>query len=434
MIKKTSLLLLTTLVFGHYFNNSYKTTSAEEKTVNGVKIIYDASAKNSDIAYINVPNDKGQVGVGYSKKYILMGFDAPEIEEINRMHFRITYKDTKSAKGWGGFVNWWNETIVNQPPKYGTLVTSDVSVVSSVNYSLKWDSFPSPNITLARHGRSFFHGEESLKFNAIGKVDDLLKAYESAKTLVNNGEKLYMSLAGFGGYTYRSFDGFYDETKSFNNRQYYAVIPMSWAEEIGPESIDCTLIDGKNISDGLDENGEAFVDAETGEKYIEVTPSKDFGVAINGINAKVKRIKVSGYFGENNIDILLVNAGWNYAEKAITNITNDFLFSKNLEQQLNWSINNQNRYVFIKFNGNTEDAEKIKIRIYYENDNDSNAWLLNVTDKDGNFLPEPIKVPRLEKPQIEFKDLLIIMGVVLIMILIIAVAYDIFKRTLIRSR
>lgn len=426
-------ILVITSIFALNTTNYVKTSAYSSAPID-----YDHSANTSDVGMIAMPDKHGSLGVGYEIKYIVVAFDSADkenpIETINRMGFRIRY--TKATNFFHSIGNWFEQKIFNNPPKYGEIVTVAETVNASKMYSLKWKHIASTNFPInAIYG---FAEPEKLDIPAIGRMSQLLAAEKAAKEmLVSPGGEVSEWIKNnlvISGYNYKGDNaGFNVPGKTLPNREFYAIIPFNWAEDVGPESIDCVLFDGTHISDGLNEDGKPFVN-EHNEKYIEAVATKDFGLAINGNNAVLKRIEVRGYDLSNDTIIKLNNANYDYETHLPINTKNTTLITYNQTTILNWEITNNNRYIFISSESSAEEASKIKIRFIYENSSDAAAWLLNVTDGDGNFLPGPIPLPKEPKLELEFKDLLIIMGVVAGLVVALALAYDFLKTAVFSKR
>lgn len=423
-----------------------------------------------DYAYLHAYNHDGTElpehtvetgGVALKTQFMLFGFDSADknnpIETINRMGFRISYRIPDNFFHKVG--NWWN-SLWDNPPKYGSIHTEAIMVKANQELTFAFPTFSNGH-PLGDGLEKYYKRPDDLHFPAIGKMSDLFKAEEAA-TLYTDELKnakqppstanVYWvdtyknyGLGTTGGYKYEMIPTgkLNDSSKSFAKREFYAAIYFPFLEEIGPETIDCYMFDGTHVSDGLNEDGEAYIEDDpvspnNGEKYIDVVVSKDRGIAINGTNAKLKSIKVEGYSSINKTLVFLENGGgYDNENSKTTNIKHKFLLSDNGTKDLNWTITNQNRYIIVDWDKSSTNASEIKIRFYYETDNDNVAWKLNLTDKDGNFLPEPIKPdPGRDKglAELHLKDLILIISIIIAMVLILAIAYDFMKTAIFTRR
>lgn len=421
--KLLTLGLLTLGLFSPFTKNLIKTKAASDSYVRQF-IDYEPT---EDLAYIYyMPGDRDYT---YKKMGVIFTFDDYNgtIESINRLSFRIKYR--KQTNFFHGVGNWW-ENLFGNPPKYGDLVTVEETVKASLDYSWEIKKGTQSQAGIPTLPAPVYNDPEKLTFPAIGKMADLFEAEEAARDLVGdsafNSAWLKSIVTGGPYYMPTPKQRLNDSSFAYAYREWYAIIPISWTEEVGPESIDCYLFDGTHISDGLDENGDPFIDPETGSKYIDATTAKDFGVAINGQQAKVTKVEITGFAPGTDNFVVLNNANWNLAAKEPGTTLHSAQFGTNKTENLNWAISNNNRYIFITWSGDATTAKNIKIRIFYEG---TSAWLINVTDKDGNFLPDPVTVQRTQPNSggLVFKDLLIIIGIVILLIIILVILYDIFK-------
>lgn len=370
----------------------------------GVSVIYNSDKDGGDYGWITTrkkmrmhPSSSSMPpGLIDGDNYVILGFDAPEVKEITRMGFEVTYK---KPNFWQSIGNSFLEAF-GGVPKYGELKSDSVLVKSDVTYTFVDETnvynFNNPN-------------DDKFKFNAIGRVSDLLETEESYWNEVNSIDtsvypynlypKGFFGLSGGYYYRYNYKDRLNDSSKSLANREYYAIVPYRWTEKIQPESIKCYLMDGTLIDDGLDEDGNAYVDPITEDYYIDLTVGRDVGVAINGTNARVTRIEISGYDNLNDTGILIQNSNFDYATQSTTNVVQQKLFVGNTTYNANWTITNENRYIFIKFDGELDDASKLKVRVFYRNDNAKQSWIIRVTDADGNFLPPPYETVPTVRPK-----------------------------------
>lgn len=424
-------------------NTDYEAVNAAYNTV---PIVHDNSAGSTDVAFVLTPDWAGNVSIAGGNRAkvqsILFGFDElPDkpIESIRRMHFRIQYLEEASI--WDKIGNWFQNTILDKPNKHGTLKTKDVTVYNDhrdyIDYSFKWTKYI--DMTGVHDNKLTYVDETKLTFKAIGKVADLLEAEKNARRFTGepHSNDLKRTLTGGYRYDFNYEDRINDSSKSLAKRKWYAVVPINFAENIAYESIACTMVDGTIIDDGLDDNGNAFVDDETGDKYIDARPSVDIALAINGINAKLNRVEISGFTADSSVDIIIQNAGWNYDKQEPDNIVKQLMISGNEETTLGWPIGDNNRYIFIKWAGKAEEAINIKMRFYYSNENDSNAWRINLTDKDGNILPKPTPIPRPDKSG-KKPDILglliffsILFGSVILIITLLKILREVFIRRLV---
>lgn len=362
----------------------------------GVSVIYNSKKDGGDYAWLTTYKSYGVIPGQVQQtervevNYVVIGFDAPEVESISRMGFEVTYKEP----------NWWdnfrNRVLISlgQEPKHGTQKIDSVLVKADTTYTFIDE-------------KNLYQLSDASKYNypAIGRVADLLQTESTYKNDVNASAielgVTYLGYAKTGGYyfNFNHQDTLNSAKKSFTNREYYAVIPYYWTDEIQPESIKCYLMDGTLVDDGLDDDGNAYIDPITNDYYIDLTVGRDVGVAINGTNARVTRIEVSGYDSANDTGILIQNSNFDYATQSTTNVVQQKLFVGNTTYNANWTITNENRYIFIKFDGELNDANKLKVRVFYKNDNAKQSWIIRVTDADGNFLPPPYEtVPTVRQP------------------------------------
>jgi len=389
---------------------------------NGIELSYNAEADGGDFGWVAVEKRFHPTSGGiptYHKKYVIMGFDTePKLETITRMGFYVTYKRPNFFEEIG---NWW-EVFWGNVPKYGTSTTDTVSVKANDTYTFL-DSNNLGRIPSDKHSK--------YDFTAIGKINDLFEAEAQFRQDFDNYKPQnthkynYTALNLTGGYwwNYDSTDKLENYQKSFASREWYAVIPFDWTEEIQPESIRAKDIYGTNYDDGLDEDGEPFVDEDTGEKYIDIIVGKNAGVSINGTNAVVKKIEVRGYNDNNQTAIMIDNGDFSYEKQDIVNSANKRLFVSNETYNANWAVGNDNRYILIKYQSdNLEEAQNITIRIFYTNSNDKPAWLINVKGELG-FLPPPMQTPTFNKTGNDFNKLLQLVLFAVIGILILSLLY-----------
>lgn len=368
----------------------------------GVSVIYNSDKDGGDYAWIaydklNTYFSSQMSYINQVKKYVIIGFDAPQIAEIERMGFYVTYKEPNFIHRIGN----WVGSIFGNPPTFGTTKTDSVLVKASTKYTFYHRRNGMESVL------DFIPGKDAsdYEFTAIGKVSDLIETEQRFKTDFNNSPntndtriKEFNVTGGFY-WNFNHNDSLNDSTKSFTNRKYYAIIPFDWTEEIQPESIKAYDIFGELIDDGLDEDGNAHVDPITEDYYIDLTVGRDVGVAINGTNARVTRIEISGYDDVNDTGVLIQNSNFDYATQSTTNVVQQKLFVGNATYNANWTITNENRYIFIKFDGELNEANKIKVRVFYRNDNAKQSWIIRVTDADGNFLPPPYETVPTMRPQ-----------------------------------
>lgn len=398
----------------------------------GVEIIYNSEKDGGDYGWIAYDKYNTFISqqisyINQVKKYVVIGFDAPQMSEIERMGFYVTYKEPNFFDEIG---NWW-ESIWNNPPKHGTTKTDSVLVKASTKYTFEH----------RRNGMEsvfdFTPGHDALdyEFSAIGKVSDLIETEQRFKSDFNNSPntsniKTFNVTGGFF-WNFNHNDSLNDSTKSFTSRKYYAIIPFDWTEEIQPESIKAYDIFGQLMDDGLDENGNPYLEHPTlpGQQpsyYIDLIVSKDVGISVNGINAKVTKIQVTGYTPENGTAVLIENADFDYNTQQTTNIRNKQLILEDGVIPLNWEITNNNRYLFVKYMAeNIEDAQQIKIRIFYTNENQKASWIIRIKG-DLGFLPPPYVTEPTMRPINDWDKLVRIVMFGLIGILAFAVIYMVF--------
>lgn len=431
------LLLATTLLtmLAPSKSNEMTMASATSDDVTWVKKNIDYGP--ADFAYIYTFGTKGDLA--YGQVNILFAFDDAEqdIDIINRLGFRVTYRKPSTVLHDIG--NWW-QNIWGNPPKHGDLITETFIIKASTAYtfeikqtSTSYAILPAPQ----------YKDISKLGFSAIGKMAELKQAESSARDLVDGVEMtdwyLKNTLTGGPAYKPTAKDRINNDKFSYSSRKWYAIIPVSWSDEnLSLESIDCMLFDGTHIRDGLNEDGEAETEIDgpyINSRYIDVYASKDFAVAINGTNAKLKAINVDGYTAGNDTLVKIENSGWDYVNNKQTAIQKSYLIERNLTKTLDWTITDSNRYIFIKWGGMRADAEKIKIRLYYENTNQEVAWIINVADKNGNMFPDPIQPDRpQELPELQFDDLIVAMAIILGLVIAIYLIWDVFKALLVGSR
>lgn len=432
MNKVTKLLLMGTSI-ASMFSLSSKTaikTKAED-SLTRVGIIYEYGKESTDSAYV-INQYISNTGIVTNKRSILFGFDTKEeVSNILRMHFRVTYREETF---WDKVRNDYLERN-GQPRKHGKVTETTETITSDREYSFKTEKYQLVTGSYLNRPAEY---EKPLKlvYPSIGLVSQLLEAEtEARKLLPSSFTNDYVKLIKTGGYELKvdANHRINDSSKSFANRKYYAVIPMSYSEEIAPESIAAYDVYGNLISDGLDENGDAFKDQYG--TFIEAKVSKDFGVAINGTDAKLTRIRVANFPTSSNAVVLLQNAGYDKEKHEIINVKNTLLVNENINKTLDWKIDELNRYIFIKFDNAGEfDLSTISIKFYYTNSDNKVAFLINVTDQDGNFLPPPLIPPRPEaSPGISFKELFIAFGFLIGAAIAFVLIYDIFKQTLRRA-
>ena len=367
----------------------------------GADIIYNSEPTGGDYAWVKVAKDYSLTTNGTYRKvdtsYVIIGFDAPEIESIVRMGFYVNYRDPNFIQDIG---NWW-EILWGNQPKYGEIKTDTSLVQASTVYSFM-DKQNIYGVTDSLSSR--------YSFKAIGRVEELLLAETNYRTEIVKPNTMsgpnkvdYSILPGYGitggyFYNYNYTDKLNDSSKSFTNRTYYAVVPYRWTEEIQPESIKAFSFDGELIDDGLDDSGKAYIDPVTGYYYIDVKVSKNAGVSVNGTNAVVRKIEVTGYTTGNDTAIMLDNGDFDYQTQTVVPSVNRRLVIGNETFNPNWGISNDNRYIFVKYAAEDMDlAKQITVRIYYTNSNEKSAWLINVKGELG-FLPPPYITPPVVRP------------------------------------
>ncbi len=352
----------------------------------GTQIDYNPEPTGGDYAWVRVEKDYRLTVNGTIYKadtsYVIIGFDAPEIETITRMGFYVTYRDPNFIHQIG---NWW-EVLWGNQPKYGDIKTDTSLVQASTVYSFmdKNNLYDVEDPDSTRY-----------EFNAIGRVENLLVAEANYRNDITGSNNMWPGYAITGGYVfnYNASHSLNDTSKSFTSREFYAIVPYAWTEEVQPEAIKAFSFDGTMIDDGLDENGNPFIDTQTGLYYIDVVVGKNAGIAVNGLNAVVKTIKVSGYANGNDTAVMIDNGDFDYATQSVVNSANKRLFLTNEEFTANWSITNNNRYIMIKYmSDSVETAQEITVRIYYTNSNEKAAWLVNIKGELG-FLPPPYETP-----------------------------------------
>lgn len=356
----------------------------------GVSVIYNSDKDGGDYAWVSAHKYYFKPQAKDEANYVAVAFDAPEVDSIVRMGFEITYRKESGFDELRNMIR----TTFGKEPKHGTITKDSVLVKASTEYSFL-DKY---NVTELE-----INDENSSKYNypAIGKVADLFKAEEMYwEDLLNktNGDAYWGKSGGYY-YNFNQKDRLNNNQKSFAHREFYAVIPYTWTEKVQPESIKCYLMDGTLIDDGLDEDGNAYVDPITEDYYIDLTVGRDVGVAINGTNARVTRIEISGYDNLNDTGILIQNSNFDYATQSTTNVVHQKLFVGNTTYNAHWTITNENRYIFIKFDGELVDANKLKVRVFYKNDNAKQSWIIRVTDADGKFLPPPYETVPTMRPK-----------------------------------
>lgn len=430
-ITKFTLLTMTLLSSFSNINKNITKTKAEDNLTR-VMIDYDAGKDSTDSAYVMNQINNTITGQSKNVRSVLFGFDTKEeISSIVRMHFRITYRQETF------FDALRNKYLESQgkPKEHGTVTEITKVIKNDLDYSFKTDKYQlATGSWLNRSGQ--YENESKLVYPAIGLVSRLLEAEEYARRI--SGGSLtndYIKMILTGGYKFKVTpkDRLNDSSKTFATRKYYAVIPLDFVEDLAPESIAAYDVYGNYISDGLDENGDPMQDADG--RYIEATVTKDFGVAINGQSAKLNKISVSGIPANSNAIIMLQNAGYDKEKSEIINITNTLLLNENTSKNLNWSISENNRYVFIKWeNPGDIDLSEIKIKFYYSNTSNEVAFLINVTGKDDNFLPPPIITPRPDAiPGITLNDLILIVLIVGGLLLALIFIIDVLKQTIVRT-
>lgn len=405
-IKKLGMLLFTLFTSVLLSSKAPVNTSAEEmfqlatNTAKGAELVYNGEKGSTDFAYIKVAKDSDAVDFK-PQTYVVVAFDTIDIESITGIGFRIKYLKTN---GWDDFLNFWQDHPTN-----GTLINDDVWVSSSriINPGLKDNKIDS-----------------LFDLPAIGKVSDLLQketAYWDTGIDRWHGE--------FGRFKWKA-DGlgrFSDPTKNFKNREYYAVIPYKITTEINPETIDYYNLEGEFISSGTD-NGKPFKDSDSGLYYIDTVLTEDFGVAINGKNAVLKKIQVSNFPSSTLLKVLVENSSFDYEKQMTTQPYNRSQFIGNTILETNWMITNQNRYVFLKFAGEVEEAKQVKIRFYYNNDNEKASWIFRVKGENG-FLPPGWDTTMPTKPTIwdQIQKFLSIAFVVVILYFVVKLLILIFR-------
>lgn len=408
------------------FNNHVE--GAKAATI-GVDIDYTSDS----FAYVyNLPENGD---LAYATINILFAFDEVEsvnpIETINRMGFRVTY--LKPTNIFHHIGNWWNNLWGN-PPTNGTKTTVDMIIKANTIKSFEIKQMSTSQLIVPG---PTYEDKSKLSFPSIGKMSQLFEAEDYARRFGSEIEfkDWYKKNALTGGPYYKPTpnDRINDNAFAYAHRKWYAIVPIPWAEEIAPESIDCYLMDGTHVKDGLNEEGDPYVEEtgpNAGSKYIDAVVSQNYAFAINGNDAKLKKIEVSGYTSGNNTIVTISNGGVDMTTKQPINLINNYRFASNVTQTLDWNIKNDNRYIYIFWEGNDTSAQQIKIRFYYESS--SNAWFINLK-KDGEYFPDPI-VPQRPQPGINlnFNDLLIAIGIALGLILIIAIAYDFLKTAILR--
>lgn len=394
----------------------------------GAKIVYNSAIDSGDYAWVAYSKLQTCNLLGNCDsivpKYIVVGFDSPEVQDITRMGFNVKYRQANDGNFLNGWENTWNLIgngfleLFGVAPQFGKTYIDAVVVKSDTTYSFldNRNVGKIPNVTSADYS-----------FTAIGRVETLLAMEEKFRTDFDTKSlEKHPTLNITGGYffNFNHTNTLNDPSKSFTSRTFYAVIPFDWTEKIQPESLQATDIYGNVINDGLDANGNPYKDPISGDFYIDLTVSKDVGIAVNGINAKVTRIAVTGYDASNETAVLVENADFDYATQKTTNSKGQSLFVFNKTETVDWAITNNNRYVFIKYMADSlEDAQLIKVRVYYTNDNDKPAWIIRIKDDHG-FLPPPYETaPIMNVPTQEEKILRIVIAIVFGVLIILAIYY-----------
>lgn len=405
-------------------------TKADD-TLTRVGIIFEEGKDNTDSAYV-INQIVSNTGLVTNKRSILFGFDTKEeVSSILRMHFRVTYREETF---WDKVRNDYLERH-GEPRKHGKVTETTETITSDLEYSFKTERYQLVTGSYLNRPAEYVNPLK-IVYPSIGLVSQLLEAENEARNILPTSfTNDYVNLIKTGGYELQvtAKHRINDSSKSLANRKYYAVIPMSYSEDIAPESIACYDVYGNLIADGLDENGDPFSD-EYGT-FVEAKVSKDFAVAINGKDAKLTRIRVTNFPTSSSAVVLLQNAGYDKEKHEIINIKNTLLVNDNFNKIMNWEINELNRYIFIKFdNAGDLDLSTISIKFYYTNSDNKVAFLINVTDKDGNFLPPPLIPPRPEgTPGISFKELFVAFGFLLGAAIGLVIIYDIFRQVIRRA-
>lgn len=446
MFKKIKILLLTVVSIFASATNKHNVVSAKAEgnsVTNKIPVIYTSGANSPDVGFIYLPvfyEHEDYVAKGY-KRNIIFGFDsAPNVDEVVRIHFRLTYRTT----------TWWDDirNAIAGYKKHGTLTETTMMVDNGVDYSyfmksMRWEG--SHYVQWNDSGE--YANPERLNFKSIGLVADLLRAEAEARNKSGGSDsERHNKLVCTGGYTWRknadivmtaNNDRINDSSKSFSRRKYYAIIPLDYASILAPESIKAYDAYGNVIADdGLDNEGNPYVDPETNERYVETKLSRDWGVAINGTNAILKRIVITGVPVDNNKTILIRNADVDKEScGAIVDVKYSKLFNANADFTANWEIDDTNRYVHISHNLSEENATNVRIRFYYDNSDNEVSYIINVTDENGCFLPPgagPDQPPTRDLASLNFKNLLVALGILAALILVLALAYDLLKQSLFR--
>lgn len=322
----------------------------------------------------------------------LLGFDEASglVEEITGIGFRVVLRETNVAQDIGNTIRNW----FGFGNKHGELKEVELWVSSETT--------------------GYFHNGEEFTFPYIGLMEDLktieeayYASYPIAGSPIRNEKKQDFKLS--------------TSNRSIAKRKFYVIIPFNDLVEGQYETFDYYKIDGTFISSGTD-NGKPFK-TEDGEMYIDIQGGTDFAVAINGINAKLKRIEVLEYPSD-PLKLLIENGSWNYASQKVEFIKNRVQLINDSTKELNWNIGNDNRYIFVKYSGSLEALQEAKIRVFYDNDNDSASWIVRALDRDGKLLPPGINV---EPPGRQELDLFGQLRMVISVIFAILVVYLFIK-------
>ncbi len=374
-MKKLKKLLFTALMFVPFliYQSPTGVKGADEfKNAPGVGDLldYDHKHGSEDFAFASVNKEIFANETLYDNFYIV-SFDAPQILSFEGIGFYITYRQESS---WDWFRNGFLE-IFNVERKHGATLTEEFWVDVEDVYSFGHIE----NNTISR-----------FEFPAIGKIDDLKAIqndfnafYSNAVNPFKKGNKT-LTL----DYQAKNELNLATTNRMFAKREFYAVVPYKWTEEIKPETMDYYDVKGDFISSGTN-RGKPFKDELTGDYYLDLELGRDFAFAINGKDAKLKSFEITNFPTGSNLKVLIENGTWDYEKQNVSFVVNRSQFIKNETRVVNWSVGNDNRYMFIKYSGDVEDLTEVKIRVYYTNANNKAAWIIRVKGDKG-WLPPGI--------------------------------------------
>lgn len=195
----------------------------------------------------------------FEKKRSILGFDAPSLSSIDRVTVSIKFKIYK---------NWDIFCLFPQ------IAQEDFVIKSSNRYQ--------PYSYYALHGVNGVSGSDTkldhmsnYSIPYIGTVSDILALEDNLAAAVANDDSFFNITRREKNFEYvidnpAPGNNYYSISSSnLATKQFYVVMPCYFDISYVWISVAGTNVDDEIVSDGLDDNGESFIDPITGSKYID---------------------------------------------------------------------------------------------------------------------------------------------------------------------